>query len=68
MPDLTELQRAILDLSEADYARLRDWLADADWKRWDRQFEADVKAGRLDFLLAEVREAKERGTLRTLGE
>lgn len=39
---------------------------DKDWEQWDREFEEDVKAGKLDALAAEVLEAKSRGELKAL--
>ena len=57
MVSITEIQEAILDLPETEYARLRQWLSDLDWDRWDKQIEADSEAGKLDFLVAEASEA-----------
>ena len=37
-----------------------------DWDKWDRQIEADSKSGKLDFLIAEALEEKEKGTLKEL--
>jgi hypothetical protein len=34
----------------AGLAVLRDWFMDFDAEAWDRQFEADVEAGKLDSL------------------
>jgi hypothetical protein len=36
-------------------AILREWYAHFDAGKWDRQFESDVAAGRLDWLAAEAR-------------
>ena len=63
MVSITEIQEAIRVLPETEYARLRQWISDLDWERWDRQIEADAEAGRLDFLIGEAREAKQRGAL-----
>ena len=63
MTEISEIQRAILSLPESDYAKLREWLAEIDWERWDREIEADSKAGRLDFLAAEADEAKKSGSV-----
>ena len=41
-------------------------LDESDWENWDRQIEADSESGKLDFLIAEVLEAKEKGTLKEL--
>ena len=37
-----------------------------DWDKWDKQIEADSKSGKLDFLIAEALEEKEKGTLKEL--
>ena len=66
MTTVDEIQQAIMNLSKADYARLRSRLFEYDWQEWDREFEEDVKAGRLDFLAAEALEAKRQGTLKEL--
>ena len=63
MTEISEIQRAILSLPESDYAKLKEWLAELDWERWDREIEADSKAGRLDFLAAEADEAKKSGSV-----
>ena len=52
---ITEIQQAILVLPEAEYARLREWISELDWERWDQQLEADADASRLDFLVDEAR-------------
>ena len=57
MVSITDIQEAIRVLPETEYARLRQWISDLDWERWDSQVEADAEAGRLDFLIAEAREA-----------
>lgn len=37
-------------LSREDLTAFRSWFADFDAEAWDRQFEKDVAAGRLDSL------------------
>ena len=66
MVSITDIQEAILDLPETEYTALRKWLSDLDWERWDTQIEADSSAGKLDHLLDEAREAKERNALEEL--
>ena len=66
MSTVTELQKAILGLSEAEYAELRRWLSDQDWELWEREFDEDVQAGKLDALAAEALEAKAKGQLKAL--
>ena len=66
MASITKIQEEILALSETDYQQLRQWLNELDKDEWDRQIEADSNAGRLDFLIDEAHEAKEKGTLKNL--
>ncbi len=66
MAGVTELQKAILDLSETEYTELRRWLRDQDWERWEREFDEDVRAGRLDALAADALRAKAKGDVRAL--
>ena len=66
MTTVSELQKVILGLSEAEYAELRGWLLDEDWERWEREFDEDVRAGKLDALAAEALEAKVKGQLRDM--
>ena len=63
MSTITEIQQAILALTENDYVRLRQWFSELDWKKWDEQIEADSQDGKLDFLVAQALEAKSEGTL-----
>ena len=64
--NITKIQEEILALSKTDYQLLRQWLNELDKDEWDQQIEADSNAGKLDFLIAEAREAKEKGTLKNL--
>ena len=66
LPNIENIQQAILNLSKSDYIQLRRWLSELDWEEWDQQIEADSADGKLDFLIAEAAEAKQRGTLETL--
>lgn len=66
MPTIAEIQQAILDLPASDFVRLRHWFNELDWAEWDRKIETDSEAGRLDFLIAEAREAKAQGKLEKL--
>ena len=66
MLNIAQIQDQILSLSEADYDQLRQWFYDRDWENWDRQIEADSESGKLDFLVADAIEAKEKGTLSKL--
>ena len=66
MTNVVELQKAILGLSEGEYTELRRWLMDQDWERWEREFDEDVRTGKLDALAAEALEAKANGELKDL--
>ncbi len=66
MSSIENIQQAILNLSKSDYIQLRRWLSEPGWEEWDQQIEADSADGKLDFLIAEATEAKQRGTLETL--
>lgn len=66
MTKVTELQRAILDLTESEYSELVSWLRDQDWERWEQEFDRDVRAGKLDSLADEALEARAKGQLEAL--
>jgi hypothetical protein len=55
---LPEIERAISQLSVQDLAKFRRWFAEFDADAWDRQIEADVAAGRLDFLIMDALKRK----------
>jgi hypothetical protein len=61
MSTVQEIENAICQLSEADRATIRAWFAEYDAAEWDRKFEADVKAGRLDWLAEEARQELREG-------
>ena len=63
MSTITEIQQAIISLPKSNYAQLRRWLTEYDWEEWDRQIEADLDEGKLDFLVSHATEAKRQGTL-----
>ena len=50
-------------LPETDYRELRQWFSELDWNKWDREIEADSKAGKLDFLISEALDEKAKGRL-----
>ena len=50
MSTIAEIEQAIERLAPDELSRFRAWFAAFDAERWDRQFEADVAAGRLDRL------------------
>lgn len=50
MTSLQEIESAISNLSADELAAFRAWFAKFDAEIWDRQFEEDVAAGRLNKL------------------
>ena len=66
MTTADEINQAVLNLPESEYAKIMDWLHQLAEEAWDRQFQEDVLAGKLDFLKAEVEQAKQEGTLKEL--
>lgn len=63
---IDRIQAEIENLSSQDFARLREWLLEKDWERWDQQIETHGAAGKLDFLREEAMAAKANGTLQEL--
>ena len=66
MPQIEQIVSSIELLSEQEFERLRDWIAERDWEKWDRQIESDSKGGKLDFLITEVMNEKQKAKLRGL--
>lgn len=50
MNQLELIEKQIEKLSSEELAKFRMWYAAFDAEAWDRQFEVDVKAGKLDAL------------------
>ena len=50
MSKIDALEQEIRKLSDSELARLRAWFMEYDAAGWDRQIEADARAGRLDEL------------------
>ena len=54
MGTVQDIEEAIRQLAPKDLAAFRAWFAAFDAEQWDRQFEEDVAAGRLDALAQEA--------------
>ena len=50
MTKIEQLEREVSGLTPKELAQFREWFAAFDAAEWDRQFEADVNAGKLDAL------------------
>ena len=66
MSTVEKILRSIESLSEEEYARLREWFAERDWEKWDNQLKEDSESGKLDFLIEEANDEKEKGKLKEL--
>ena len=49
-----ELEAAVSNLSHEELAAFRKWFVEFDAEVWDKQFEEDVAAGRLDKFAEEA--------------
>jgi hypothetical protein len=63
---IAELEKAVTELSEQELIRFREWFDEYYADMWDKQIEEDIKAGRLDNLLAEVDEEYNAGSSKPL--
>jgi len=60
MSAVTDIGRAVEQLSQQDLTAFRAWFAEWDSTVWDRQLKADVADGRFDVLSEEaLREMRE---------
>jgi hypothetical protein len=50
MTKIEEIEGAVKELSADELSAFRAWFSKFDADAWDRQFEADVKAGKLDAM------------------
>jgi hypothetical protein len=66
MSKIDELKADIEKLPTHELAELYRWLSEKDWENWDKELEADARAGKLDFLVREALEEKARGKLREM--
>ena len=61
MGKVEKIEREIQDLSPEEMTELREWFAAFDAEAWDRQFEADLRAGKLDLHAEKALEAHASG-------
>lgn len=66
MSELEQLEQRIRNLSPDELAKFRAWFIEFDHLMWDRQIEADSKAGKLDGLVAEALEDFKAGKAREI--
>jgi hypothetical protein len=58
---LHDLENAVTGLTPEELERFRAWFASFDADAWDRQFEEDVKNGKLDALADKALRAHQAG-------
>jgi len=68
MSTVSEIREAIRKLPGREAWQLADELRDYLDALWDKQFEEDVKAGRLDTLIARARQEHASGITRSMDE
>ena len=66
MTKIEQVIASIESLSEQEFAKLRDWIIERDWERWDSQIERDSEAGKLDFLIEEAFNERKKGKLKEI--
>jgi len=68
MSSVTEIQQAISRLSTAEQRQLARWFEEALEDAWDAQIEEDIKAGRLNDLIAQAETDIAAGRVKPLDE
>ena len=66
MLNVEDLETAVDSLPEREFRRFRRWFLKKDWRKWDEEIEEDSRTGRLDFLVRETLDAKEKNQLKEL--
>jgi len=66
MTKVEEIKAAIESLPQEEFVRLRQWFSEKDWQEWDKQIARDSESGKLDFLIKEAIDEKDKGKLKGL--
>jgi hypothetical protein len=66
MTKLEQIEKSVAELSPEELKAFAAWFEALQADLWDKQIEADAKAGRLDRLVAEARAEIASGKLRDL--
>ena len=66
MNHVEQLEKKVQSLSPQELAEFRAWFIEFDARVWDEQIEADLKAGKLDGLIAEALAEYKAGKAREL--
>jgi hypothetical protein len=68
MSTVQEIETAIQKLKPQEIHEVADWLQELREELWDKQIDADAKAGRLDKLMEEALEDYRAGRTKPLDE
>jgi len=66
MSEVEQLEQRVSNLPPKDLAQFRAWFLEFDARLWDEQIETDLKAGKLEALIAEARAEFKQGNSQTL--
>ena len=66
MTTVKEIEKAIAELPPQKLSVLRAWFEKFDAAIWDKQIEADAKAGKFEAIAAKVRESYKKGKCKEL--
>jgi len=66
MDVLEHLEQQVLQLSSEDLEKFRVWFLELDHQLWDKEIEADARAGKLGRLINEARAQLKAGKTREL--
>lgn len=61
MGNVESIEKQVQQLSADEPAEFRRWFSEFDAELWDRQFESNVQAGKLDQLAGEALQAHATG-------
>ena len=65
---INEVEQAVADFSQEELKSFRQWFSDFDMAQWDKEIEADSKAGRLDHLIEGIESDIKNGRIKPLDE
>lgn len=66
MSNLEQTKAAILSLPSNEFEKLKQWLFDLDYERWDEQLEQDIAEGKLEAFAQEAIAEFEAGDCREI--
>ena len=66
MRKIEHIENQIAELTQAEFAELREWVLERDWAAWDSKIAADGSGGKLDELVSEAQADYKAGRSRPL--